>query len=71
MSPLPKNDERIELRVPAEDLERWRATAEAEGRTLSQWIRHRCNEVALSAETIAVVQAKSRERELARKGGRR
>lgn len=42
MSPAPKHDERVELRVPAYDLERWRETAEAAGISLSDWIRRAC-----------------------------
>lgn len=63
---LPPKDERIEIRVPSEDADRWRATADAENMTLSDWIRRRCNEVAVSAELIRTVEAKKREREAAK-----
>lgn len=65
--PVRTKDERVELRVDTADLERWRATADAEGLTLSNWIRKCCNDVALSAETIRVVEEKVRA-EKAKKG---
>ncbi len=58
--PVRTKEERVELRVESDDLERWRATADAEGMTLSNWIRHQCNAVAVSAETIRVVDEKIR-----------
>ena len=42
MSPSPKNDERVELRVPTIDLQCWREAAEAAGISLSDWIRRAC-----------------------------
>lgn len=62
----PTNDERVELRVPVEDLERWRATAAVENLSVSEWIRQRCNEVAVDQETIDLVKRKLAERDAAR-----
>jgi hypothetical protein len=42
MSPTPRHDERVELRVPTIDLQYWRETAEAAGISLSDWIRRAC-----------------------------
>jgi uncharacterized protein (DUF1778 family) len=42
MSPSPKNDERVELRVPTFDLQCWREAAEAAQISLSDWIRRAC-----------------------------
>jgi hypothetical protein len=42
MSPAPKNDERVELRVPTLDLQYWREAAEEAGISLSDWIRKAC-----------------------------
>ena len=55
--PVRTKDERVELRVEPKDLERWRATADAEGLTLSNWIRKCCNDVAaaLAAEINAPI----------------
>ena len=71
MSPVATKEERVEIRVKSEDLTRWRATAEAEGMTLSDWIRHRCNEVAVDQELIDAVAKKLEERARTRKGGKR
>ncbi len=60
------NDERVELRVPVEDLERWRATAAVGNLTVSEWIRQRCNEVAVDQETIDLVKQRLAEREAVR-----
>ena len=38
-----KQDKRLDIRATAEDLERWQAAAEADGRTLSSWIRWHLN----------------------------
>jgi uncharacterized protein (DUF1778 family) len=46
MTPLPKHDERIELRVASEDLDSWRAAAERERMTLSDWMRRACRAAA-------------------------
>lgn len=63
----PKDDERVELRVAPEDLKRWRVTASAEGMQLSEWIRRRCNEVAVDQELIDLVDRKlAEERALTR-----
>jgi hypothetical protein len=35
----PPNDASIRIRVPAATVTRWRAAADADGRTLSAWIR--------------------------------
>ena len=73
MTPAP-NDERVELRVPSSDLDRWRATAEAEGRSLSNWIRHVCNSAAtIDPEFVRYVnqRAKAEERAARKKGSRR
>ena len=35
----PPNDGTVFLRAPVADIERWKAAAEADGRTLSNWIR--------------------------------
>lgn len=43
MSPLPKKTERIEFRAPGDDVDAWRATAEREAMTLSDWIRRTLN----------------------------
>ena len=69
--PVKTHDERIEIRVKADDLERWRATADAAGLTLSNWIRQRCNEVAASKEMIDLVDKKEAERIARQKKGRR
>ena len=69
--PLPPKDERIEIRAPSADVERWRATADSESMTLSDWIRRRLNEVALDEETIAEILRKTREREAKLRKGRR
>ena len=37
-----KHDGRIEIRLPANEMARWRSTADAEGLTLSDWIRGLC-----------------------------
>lgn len=38
-----KKDERIELRAPSADVKRWRAAAEAQQMTLSDWMRRTLN----------------------------
>lgn len=43
---------RVELRVPADDLARWTATAGIRGLLLSEWIRQQCNEGAIDEATI-------------------
>ena len=48
--------------MKTEDLKRWRATAESQGLTLSEWIRKRCDEVAVSEELIEAVAKKLAER---------
>lgn len=64
----PKDDERVEVRVPADDLKRWRVTASAEGLGLSEWIRRRCNEGAVDQEMIDLVNQKlAEERERAKR----
>lgn len=68
--PVRTKDERVIIRVEAEDLARWRATADAEGLTLSNWIRKCCNAVAVDQELIDVVDEESRKRAARRKGGR-
>lgn len=35
-------DGRLELRVPGDELEQWRALAEDAGMSLSEWVRARC-----------------------------
>ena len=65
MAPVKTQDERIEIRVAGEDLERWRATADAFGLTLAAWIRQQCNAAAVDADTIKAVNARSK------KGGKR
>jgi hypothetical protein len=67
--PLPPKAETINIRVAAEDLERWRGTADANSMTLSDWIRRTCNATAQDfiISTPAVVVKKS---ERAKKGGR-
>jgi len=37
------NDVKFQIRVPAADLEGWRKQSMEEGRTVSAWIRGRCN----------------------------
>ncbi len=54
--------ERIELRVSSASLKRWRATAAVENLTLSDWIRNRCDEVAVDQELIDEVEKKIKER---------
>jgi hypothetical protein len=61
--PPTTHEERVELRVKPEDLKRWRATAESHGMTLSEWIRTRCDEVAVSDELIEAVDKKLAERQ--------
>jgi hypothetical protein len=56
------DQERIELRVPTSSLKRWRATAAVENLTLSDWIRQRCDEVAVDQELIDDVEKKLKER---------
>jgi len=46
--PLPPKAETINIRVAAEDLDRWRETADANAMTLSDWIRRTCNATAQS-----------------------
>lgn len=48
MSPKP-NDGQFMLRLPTEDLARWREAAEAADMPLSMWIRHQCNAAAAKA----------------------
>jgi hypothetical protein len=60
----PKDDERMELRAPPENVKRWRATAGAEGLLLSEWIRRTLDAAALDQETLDTILAKSRERQL-------
>ncbi len=67
----PKDDERVELRVPADDLKRWRVTASAEGLQLSEWIRRRCNEGAVDQELIDLVDRKLAERDAVERGDKR
>jgi uncharacterized protein (DUF1778 family) len=62
--PPSTKDERVEIRVKPEDLKRWKATADAEGMTLSDWIRHRCNTGAVDQELIDAVAKKLEERRL-------
>jgi uncharacterized protein (DUF1778 family) len=59
---LPVKDERVELRVPAEDVALWRAAAERERMTLSDWIRRVCTKAidAGVAEHVAARPAKRR-----------
>jgi predicted DNA binding CopG/RHH family protein len=45
--------ERVEIRVPREDLKRWRVAASARGLSLSEWIRRRCNDVAIDQDMLA------------------
>lgn len=47
---MPK-EERVEIRADAEDVSRWRAAAEADGRSLSNWIRQVCNAAAPTSTT--------------------
>lgn len=51
-----KHEERIEIRAIAEDAERWRETADAEGMTLSDWLRKLANDHSVDAEMIALVK---------------
>jgi len=46
MSPLPKNEKRVELRAPADDVKQWREAADRERMTLSDWVRRACNAAA-------------------------
>lgn len=39
---MKKRDKAIQLRVTAKDIAAWRAAAEADGRSLSDWIRRVC-----------------------------
>lgn len=41
---LPKKRQRIDLRVTRNDVILWRRIADAEKVTLSDWIRHACND---------------------------
>lgn len=59
----PKDDERIDLRVPVEDLKRWRATAALENVSVAEWLRRLGNKFAIDQETIDVFAAKKRERD--------
>jgi len=52
----------VELRVPSDDLKRWRVTAGAEGLQLSEWIRRRCNEISVDQGVIDAVAKKLAER---------
>lgn len=47
-----RNNETFKLRVPTADLESWRARAGMEAKSLSAWIRGRCN--ALTQEVTVV-----------------
>ena len=40
--PLPLKSETLNIRVATEDLDAWRAAAERERMTLSDWIRRAC-----------------------------
>jgi hypothetical protein len=64
MSPSPRHDERVELRVPTIDLEYWRAAAEEAGLTLSDWIRRACFNALPDDKQLMVYR-----RELAEKRG--
>jgi predicted DNA binding CopG/RHH family protein len=50
--------ERVELRVNASDLRRWRVTASIEGVQLSEWIRRCCNAVAVTQSAVDAVGSK-------------
>jgi hypothetical protein len=39
----PKNTSNLNIRVAPDELERWNAAAQADGRTLSQWVRWHLN----------------------------
>ena len=72
---MPK-EERVEVRADSDDVKRWRAAAEADGRSLSNWIRQLCNAAAPSLEMIRIVEKnlaaiEKRERGTTKKGGRR
>lgn len=43
MTPLPPNDERVILRAPTDDVERWKTEATRLRMTLSDWIRRTLN----------------------------
>lgn len=55
---------RVELRVAAADVKRWRITAALDGRTLSSWIRRVCDSAAIDGESFerlhAAVQRRNR-----------
>lgn len=59
--------ERVELRVPRADLIRWRATAGAEGMSLSKWIRSICDASAVDQKTLDEVKKKITARRKVRK----
>lgn len=62
-------DVTVQVRLTAEEHKRWLAAAEAEDRTLSNWIRRQCNAAAPSVEIIEIVEKKLAERK-AKKGGK-
>jgi hypothetical protein len=62
-------DVTVQVRLTAEEHKRWLAAAEAEGRTLSNWIRRQCNAQAPSIDVIEYVEKRAAERK-AKKGGR-
>lgn len=44
---MSKRDANWNMRVRSEDLARWRAAAERDGRTISDWIARTCNAAAV------------------------
>ncbi len=63
--------ERVEVRVAAEDCDRWRATADAEGLTLSDWIRQLCDARTRDPDVTKLVRETQRLRAKTQRQGSR
>lgn len=59
---------RLELRVPTEDIKRWRVTAALDGIPLAEWVRRRCNAGAVDQRSVTATDNARRVRD-ARKAG--
>ncbi len=52
--------ERLELRIPASVLARWRVTAALHGISLSEWIRRTCNQDAVDDGDVKLLRGSVR-----------
>ena len=52
MNYIRANYHRIDLKVPFDDYEKWKAAAEAEGLPVATWIKDKCNKAAKGADNV-------------------